>query len=234
MKVLIISDVHSNIHALEAIWARENDSDKIYSLGDLVDYGPYPRQVLDWVRAHEVLSVQGNHDAWVSSRYREGKALDNVPLEDRAWVDQNVSLLDDSDIDFLEQLPETLTFEADGFGYALTHIYDQYREIKSLQQYEEFRQDRFASVPYTRLLLGHTHRQAIRYLSDELLWLNPGSGSYRRPDDPDQTAHYATITDGTLSLRRIEYDHHRLFQVTQGLKLNERERKHEQAWGPRA
>ena len=213
--------------------AREKDSDQIYCLGDLVDYGPYPREVLDWMRAHDVLSVQGNHDAWVSKRYRDGMALDNVPTEDRTWADHNVSLLDESDIVFLEQLPETITFSADGFNYALTHIYDQYREIKSLQQYEEFRQNRFAGAAYTRLLLGHTHRQAIRYLSDDLLWINPGSGSYRRPDDMDQTAHYATISDGTLSLGRISYDHRILFQVTQGLKLNENERKHERAWGAR-
>jgi hypothetical protein len=44
-------------------------------------------------------------------------------------------------------LPETLTFSADGYDYALTHIYDQYREIKRLQQYEAFRQTRFEGAP---------------------------------------------------------------------------------------
>ena len=233
MKVLILSDIHSNIHALEAIWAQEKDSDQVYAVGDLVDYGPYPKEVLDWMRAHEVSSVQGNHDAWVSKRYREGLAENNILTEDRAWVDHNISLLNEADIAYLEQLPETLTFSADGYDYALTHIYDQYREIKSLQQYEEFRQTRFEGAPYTRLIFGHTHRQGIRHLSDDLLWANPGSISYRRPDDLDQTAHYATITDGALSLSRISYDHSVLFEITQGLKLNENERKHQWAWGPR-
>jgi putative phosphoesterase len=233
MKVLILSDLHSNIHALEAIWARENDSDQIYCVGDLVDYGPYPREVLDWIRARDAKSVQGNHDAWVSKLYRNSMALDNLPTEDRTWAEHNVSLLDESDITFLEQLPVTLTFSVDGFSYALTHIYDKYREIKSLQQYEDFRHDRFAGTDYTRLLLGHTHRQAIRHLSDDLLWMNPGSVSYRRPDDMDQTAHYATITDGTLSLGRAPYDHTIVFDMTQELKLNEREHKHQWAWGPR-
>ena len=37
-------------------------------------------------------------------------------------------------------------------------------------------------------------------------WLNPGSASYRRPDDPDKTAHYVTITDGEICLKQIPYD----------------------------
>ncbi|MEM7363444.1 MAG: metallophosphoesterase family protein [Pseudomonadota bacterium] len=234
MKVLILSDVHSNIQALEAVWSLEKDSDAIYCVGDLVDYGPYPNEVLDWMRSHQVQSVQGNHDAWVSKRYRENQSLHDLPTEDYAWVDHNVSLLTEDDIVYLEQLPETLTFSADGFDYALTHIYDQYREIKSQHQFEVFRDSRFDGYRYNRLLLGHTHRQSIRLLSDDLLWMNPGSLSYRRPDDPDQTAHYAIITDGELSLRRATYDHHQLFLATQQLKLNERERRHEWAWAPRS
>ena len=46
MKALILSDVHSNVIALEAIWAREGDADAIYCAGDLVDYGVYPRETL--------------------------------------------------------------------------------------------------------------------------------------------------------------------------------------------
>ena len=52
MKALLIADIHSNICALEAIWNKEQDSDIIYCAGDLVDWGPFPKQVLDWVREH--------------------------------------------------------------------------------------------------------------------------------------------------------------------------------------
>ncbi len=70
-----------------------------------------------------------------------------------------------------------------------------------------------------RLILGHTHRQAVRYLSDEVFWLNPGSASYRRYDDPDQTAHYATIIDGVISLKRLSYDMERLRQAVSQIEL---------------
>ena len=50
MKVPILPDIHSNIFALEGIWAQESDSDTVYCTGDLVDYGSNPIEVLDWVR----------------------------------------------------------------------------------------------------------------------------------------------------------------------------------------
>jgi predicted phosphodiesterase len=75
------------------------------------------------------------------------------------------------------------------------------------------------------LILGHTHRQAVRYLSDDVLWLNPGSASYRRRDDPDQTAHYATIVDGRISLHRLDYHRSPLYQAVQSLAINDLEKQ---------
>ena len=70
-----------------------------------------------------------------------------------------------------------------------------------------------------RLIFGHTHRQAVRYLSDTELWLNPGSVSYRRPDDPDQTAHYITIVDGVISLRRVAYDLEPVWRAARSVQI---------------
>lgn len=223
MKALIISDVHSNIYALEAIWSREDDSDVVYCAGDLVDYGPYPKEVLDWIRTHEVTCVQGNHDRFVASCYREGHTLESVPVEDRAWAHLNASLLDEEDIAFLEQLPQALTFELDGTTYGMTHLYQDYDEIVSLHAFKQFRIETFCSAAITRLIFGHTHRQGIRYLSNALLWLNPGSVSYRRRDDPDQTTHYATITGGVISLHRLPYDLEPLRRYVRGVSLKESE-----------
>jgi predicted phosphodiesterase len=99
-----------------------------------------------------------------------------------------------------------MTFEADDQVYGMTHLYQKYDEIVSLHSYQVFCQQTFRHTPINNLILGHTHRQAVRYLSDTIKWLNPGSVSYRRPDDPDQTAHYATIKDGEIFLHRLVYD----------------------------
>ena len=55
MKALILSDIHANIHALRAIWEHEQDRDAVYCTGDLVDYGPSPREIISWVREHHVV-----------------------------------------------------------------------------------------------------------------------------------------------------------------------------------
>ena len=194
---------------MEAIWSQENDSDVIYCTGDLVDYGPFPKEVLDWTRDHDVICTQGNHDRWVAICYRAGNTLNTVNEQGRSWVHHNAGLLNEDEVGYLEALPQALTFELDQKSYGLTHLYHEYEEIVSLHGYLQFCQETFPMLPnpaQSRIILGHTHRQAVRYLSDEALWLNPGSASYRRQDDPDQAAHYATITDGVISLRRLIYN----------------------------
>ncbi len=226
MKTLIISDVHSNIYALEAIWSQEQDSDLIICTGDLVDYGPFPKEVLDWARAHEVICTQGNHDRWVALCCRAGNILPAVPPAERAWAHHNAALLDGDDILYLEQFPLAVTCELDRATWGMTHLYQEYEEIVSLHAYRQFCAEIFPLVgppDITRLILGHTHRQATRYLSDETMWLNPGSVSYRRRDDPDQAAHYATITDGVISLRRLDYDLEPLRRAVEQVSLKETE-----------
>lgn len=221
MKTLILSDIHSNIIALEAIWVQEKDSDFICCTGDLVDWGPHPQEVIAWIKTHDVLTTQGNHDQWVCMNYRQGNIGKTVPLKKRGWEHHNAAKLSEADIRYLESLPEAVTFELDGIHYGLTHLVKGYDELVSLHAYEQFRQKRFGGTPFTRLILGHTHRQAIRYLDNDLLWLNPGSVSYRRQDDPDQTAHYMTIVNGRIQFHRLDYDFSPLYKATQKIAIKE-------------
>jgi len=237
MKTLVLSDIHSNMVALEEIWAVERDSDLVICAGDLVDYGPYPKEVLDWVRSKNVACVQGNHDAWVVKNYRAGDKYNNTPVEERAWVHHNASLLDEEDIAYLEHLPQTLTFSLDKTWHCLTHLYQDYEEIVSLHAYRKFLAqitEDGDETKFSRLIMGHTHRQAVRILADEHLWLNPGSVAYRRRDDPDQTAHYAVIVDGCILLKRLAYDMAPLRRCIDQVQLMESEiRVARRLWEPR-
>jgi len=226
MKALIISDIHSNIVALEAIWAKENDSDLIYCAGDLVDYGPYPKEVIAWVRQHHVICVKGNHDERVVNLYRNQEALWGVADEERTWAHDNAQKLDDEDIAFLDSLPESAAFTLDSIGYSMQHMYNQYDTIQSLTAYRQFwerqTEEPIRSIPSKRMIFGHTHRRAVHYLSDHELWMNPGSISYRRPDDPCKQAHYITITDGKIELKGIDYDRSPLLQKTLSTTLKDK------------
>lgn len=225
MKTLILSDIHSNIVALEAIWNKEKDADLVLCVGDLVDIGPYPREVVQWIQAHNVPTVQGNHDQWVSYYYRTGGNIPNERNEERGWVAFNAEQLDETAVKFLEQLPLTLTFEIDGLAYGMTHLVRHYEELVSRYAFEQFRQERFKNKPYSRLILGHTHLQGVRQVSNECLWLNPGSVSYRRKGDPDKTAHYITIINGRISLNRLNYDRTKLFEAVKLIPLGALEKE---------
>ena len=60
MKLLIVSDIHANLEALQTVLAESHD--ELWVLGDLVNYGPNPSEVVDLIRLNASLIVQGNHD----------------------------------------------------------------------------------------------------------------------------------------------------------------------------
>ena len=65
MRALIMADAHSNLEAFQAVIAdaqARGGFDEIWSLGDLVGYGPDPAACIDLLRAHEHRAVAGNHD----------------------------------------------------------------------------------------------------------------------------------------------------------------------------
>ncbi len=66
MKILIISDIHANVQALSAVLDNEKGVDKIFCLGDLVNYGPNPGEIIETVRSIADKIVRGNHDDAVS------------------------------------------------------------------------------------------------------------------------------------------------------------------------
>ena len=67
MRILLISDIHANFPALEAIAERfpPESFDLILNGGDTLVYGPFPNQTIDWLRKHHVLSILGNTDRYI-------------------------------------------------------------------------------------------------------------------------------------------------------------------------
>ncbi|TYP69865.1 metallophosphoesterase family protein [Paenibacillus methanolicus] len=229
MKALIISDIHSNVYALEAIRKAEPDYDFIYCAGDLVDYGPLPREAIEWVRKHEAICVRGNHDDIIIDLYRNGNGGRNVAEDELKWAHCNARLLGEAEISFLERMPVCRAFEMDGRSYIMQHLYDDYLTIDSLPKYDAFWAERSGGASGTagerRIIFGHTHRRCAHYLSDAALWLNPGSVSYRRRDDPSKEAHYITITDGAISMKSLAYDRAPLLEAARALRLKEADLK---------
>ena len=68
MRVAVVSDIHSNLPALEAALEAASPYDGLWILGDSVGYGPYPNEVIERLRHEDARAVQGNHDAAVLGR----------------------------------------------------------------------------------------------------------------------------------------------------------------------
>ena len=112
MRALLISDIHGNIdalRALEAPWgSRLQEFERIICLGDLVDYGPSPGDVIDWTRSHATNVVRGNHDHAVAT----GESCRSAPAFLEASVLTRLRLqetLTANQVDYLSALPYTDT-----------------------------------------------------------------------------------------------------------------------------
>jgi predicted phosphodiesterase len=63
MRICVLSDVHSNLSALEAVLSALAPYDAVWHLGDIVGYGPQPNEVIARLAREKAVGVRGNHDA---------------------------------------------------------------------------------------------------------------------------------------------------------------------------
>mgnify|MGYP001220197372 CR=1 FL=1 len=101
VRILVLADIHANLDALEAVLTAAGDVDEVWSLGDIVGYGPQPCECIERVRALASISITGNHD-WAS--------IGRLPLDDfnptarfsSYWTTMQLGL---DHIQYLESLP---------------------------------------------------------------------------------------------------------------------------------
>src|SRR5712692_9553060 len=119
MKILAISDIHANWPALEAVIAAES-FDRLLVGGDLVSYGPHPREVVDFVRRHATVAVRGNHDEALANGTDCRCAPSSKPLAEATRAVHR-TLLAREDIEFLGALPLTTAFKEAGHSFFCVH-----------------------------------------------------------------------------------------------------------------
>ncbi len=100
MRYALISDVHANLPALEAVLAdiaQRADIAATYHLGDLVGYAPWPNEVVDLIRTRSIVGVSGNYDSTVATDYKhcgcryEDPRQEELSHESFAWTKAHVS-----------------------------------------------------------------------------------------------------------------------------------------------
>ncbi len=204
MKILIISDIHSNYEALRAVARAEHDADQVWCLGDLVDYGPQPAEVVQWARHHVRLCVRGNHDFALAfgEDCRCGKRFRELS---QATRQMNRALLAPDQIAWLQLLPVTEEVVLHNCRFRLAHATpggDLYRYLMPGVTDIELRAE-MEGILADVVFCGHTHFPMIRKVGSKL-FVNPGSVG--QPRDGNPRASYAVWEDGVVKLRRANYD----------------------------
>ena len=218
VRALVVSDVHSNLEALDAVVADaavRGGFDQVWCLGDAVGYGPDPGPCLALLRSYDLLAVAGNHDfAAVGKR-----TIADFNGAARAAAVWTINELSTEQSEFLAALPLTETREP----FTLVHgslrgpIDEYLLNAEAALATLELLQVRFC-------LVGHSHLPFIcaenggvpqfnQFVEDEVfplgherLIINPGSVG--QPRDRDPRSSYAIYDESmqTIERHRVEYD----------------------------
>ncbi len=234
MRILIISDVHANLTALEAVLAEAGDIDAVWCLGDLVGYGPDPNESVARVRGMpELVCLLGNHDA-AALGYID---TDTFNPDARTALEWTRNQLSPESTAFLKTLPEKTVVDLVTLAHGSPrqpvweYLLDTRTATLSFNYFE---------TPYC--LVGHTHLPVMYHLPDEdriahlvvpdasmQLTLEPRAilnpGSVGQPRDRDPRAAYA-IYQPDLNLwefHRVPYD---IPSVQQRMKENNLPERH--------
>jgi len=206
MKIAIISDIHSNLEAFEAVLnnIKSKEIDKIICLGDIVGYGSSPNECIELIKKNGIQSIQGNHD------------LNAVTLEKLEWFNENArealkwtnKVLTEENKKFLKELPETLEVKDQKnrllavHGSPKDHLYEYLEPTTDEDKIKDMIEDQKADV----IACGHTHMPDVKKFELKL-FLNPGSVG--QPRNNNSKAQYAILDLSNINfvtLEQVEYD----------------------------
>jgi len=222
MKRAIISDIHANLEALEAVLADIGSQgvDDIFCLGDIVGYGPNPRECIDRVMGFG-LSILGNHDQgalYDPEGFSSGAERAIFWTRDQLEMDNGDPAQQAKRWEFLSELPRT--HREGHFTYVHGSVRNPLSEYVFPEDVHNFRKlERIFALIERYAFQGHTHVPGIftedgRFFSpDEIAarYPLPGNkmmvnvGSVGQPRDGDPRACYVILTDAQVEFRRVPY-----------------------------
>lgn len=204
MEIGVISDVHSNLPALEAVLEEFDNRgvDEIICAGDLIGYYPYPNDVLNLISSREIKCVRGNHDEAVLTGTPQN--YKDTAIKTLKWTKNQI---DEEKKDIIKSYPVE---RVEKYNFLTVHVvHGSPLHPFTDYIYPEDVDHRFIKENLNKspdfLILGHTHEQ-FRVNIGETTVLNPGSVG--QPRDGEKTAGYAIIDTEyeSATLYRASYD----------------------------
>lgn len=223
-KIALLSDVHGNLPALEAVLddAGHGEADELWYCGDFLGYAPFPNEVVQKLREAEAVSIIGNYDLKVLAFAQKQESWKGKKTPEKYVAFQwNYEHLSQETRAYLESLPQERRLEADGFAVLLVHGSPDSVEEHLGSQTPEQRFEELAKKAAADLIAcGHSHEAFVKRVI-QTWFVNPGSVG--RPEGGDWRACYAILklVGGDLKIehRRVGYDLDRVVRAVQAAGL---------------
>jgi putative phosphoesterase len=199
VKIVIVSDIHGNLAALNAL--PEQQFDALWCIGDLVDYGPNPHEVVEWVRQQATVAVRGNHD------HAAGFSVDpQCSVSFKKLADETLcftrEVCTEEDFGYLRSLPVRRDLSANSTRFYIVHAIPSDPLFGYCPEDSARWKQEVAGINADVLIVGHTHTPFMRREGNTMI-LNPGSLGQPKTGRP--FACYAVWEDGKISLKEYEY-----------------------------
>jgi predicted phosphodiesterase len=230
---LVLSDIHSNLTAFEAVLADAGPVDQIWCVGDVIGYGPQPNECIERLRSLPHFCVAGNHD-WAAVNRLDISAFNPDAMRACLWTREQLT---PSSRAYIEGLPERLVHDP----FTIVHGSPRYPIWEYITEAETATEN-LSHFNTTHCFFGHTHRPKMygcpgqhgacreedlplkdpTPLGQDRRLINPGGVGQPRDADPRASYMILNLDNGTVELRRVPYDIERTQKLMRTLGLPRR------------
>ena len=222
MRGVILSDIHGNLPALEAVSRRiaQVSPDFVYCLGDTVGYNPFPHECIKWVKENCNLVVKGNHDLAIVTRGKEPDGMNPLAISTAIF---SYGELGSGELSWLDNLPMFQQMDLLNSTFVHSGIASPYNWEYVLMEDDALYQMSHMKTQF--LFIGHSHKPGF-WLENRGIWVPADSsqtyrlparskhiinvGSVGQPRDRDPRACFAVVDfyrkKLVLNYQRVAYD----------------------------
>lgn len=208
-KLALISDVHGNLPALEAVLSKldEHSPDHWLCLGDVVGYGPFPSECVDLVRERSIPSVMGNHDAGVAGELSTKHFKD----PNRKLITLTQEKLNSDQLNWLKNLPYIIVNNEQ--NWLAVHANPKAPEKWEYVDSAIKARNMLSNIEQKLCFVGHTHIPGIvsdqigvmDFIREHKYLINPGSVGQSRDGDFRASCCVIDFENWEIEILRVEY-----------------------------
>lgn len=207
MHIAILSDIHANIYALNAVYddLKNKNVENILVAGDIIGYYYWPKEVVHRLMTdNRVSCISGNHEKILSKTLLNRESSIKYKKKYGSGYEICRSQLSENEIEWLLGLPEKLDIKIKDISFTIAHgsLEDQEKYVYP-DVTLDILNDNYSDSDYT--ILGHTHYPFIKSNGDHMI-INPGSVG--QPRDISRIASYVLINteNRAITFRRVRFE----------------------------